>query len=407
MFRLPRWLRLSRAEGVGPRTFQGLINRFGGAGAALEALPMLAAARGRHVRIPSASEGETELRQAEKLGIRLLASGEEDYPARLLEIDGPPPILAVRGDPLLLHRKAVALVGARNASALGRKMAMRLADGLAEAGYLVVSGLARGIDTEAHRASLDRGTVAVLAGGLDKPYPPENEALYNDICASGAAISEMPLGLSPRGRDFPRRNRLIAGLSLGVVIVEAARRSGSLITARLAAEAGREVMAVPGSPLDPRAQGCNQLIRDGAMLVQSAADVIELVTGFTGSPRSTFREAAAGYLPLPDELGDQPADIAALLAGVVLNDDPEPVAAVACERVAPTQLRLTLTEGKYHQVKRMIAAVGNRVEALHRAQMGGLALDAALRQGQWRWLTADDLALLRAAPHNPKVHSTF
>lgn len=309
------WLRLSRAEGVGPRTFQGLINRFGGAGAALEALPMLAAARGRHVRIPSASEAETELRQAEKLGIRLLASGEEDYPARLLEIDGPPPILAVRGDPLLLHRKAVALVGARNASALGRKMAMRLADGLAEAGYLVVSGLARGIDTEAHRASLDRGTVAVLAGGLDKPYPPENEALYNDICASGAAISEMPLGLSPRGRDFPRRNRLIAGLSLGVVIVEAARRSGSLITARMANDQGREVFAVPGSPLDPRCEGSNDLLREGATIVTAVEDVLAVLQPFAGeaerAPRLFREKPSEESATLFDEWDGEPEEAGA------------------------------------------------------------------------------------------------
>lgn len=287
------WLRLSRSEGVGPRTFQGLINRYGGAAAALENLPVLAASRGRHVRIPTVAEAENEMKQADRLGVRLLASGEEDYPSRLLEIDGPPPILAVRGDTELLHRPAVALVGARNASASGRKMAARLATGLAEAGYLVVSGLARGIDAEAHRASLDRGTAAVLAGGLDKPYPPENEALYAEIAARAVAVSEMPLGLSPRGRDFPRRNRLISGLSLGVVVVEAARRSGSLITARMANEQGREVFAVPGSPLDPRCEGSNDLLREGASIVTSVEDILGVLAPFAGdaerAPR-LFRE---------------------------------------------------------------------------------------------------------------------
>lgn len=287
------WLRLSRAEGVGPRTFQGLINRFGGAASALENLPALAKARGRPVRIPAVGEIEAEMRQAERLGIRLLASGEEEYPARLLEIDGPPPILAVRGDADLLHRPAVAVVGARNASASGRRMAARLAAGLAEAGYLVVSGLARGIDTDAHRASLEGGTAAVLAGGLDRPYPPENEALYAEIAEKGVAVSEMPLGLSPRGRDFPRRNRLISGLSMGVVVVEAARRSGSLITARMANEQGREVFAVPGSPLDPRCEGTNDLLREGASIVTAVEDILGVLAPLAGeaerAPR-LFRE---------------------------------------------------------------------------------------------------------------------
>lgn len=257
------WLRLARSEGVGPRTFHGLINRFGGARAALDALPDLAAARGRRVSLCSAQDAEREFEDARRLGVRLLASGEEDYPSRLLEIPGPPPILSVRGRVELLEAPSVGLVGARNASASGRKMAGRLAEGLGRAGYAVASGLARGIDVEAHRASLASGTIAVLAGGLDKPYPPENRALYDEIVEKGIAVSEMPFGLSPRGRDFPRRNRLISGLSLGVVVVEAARRSGSLITARLANEQGREVFAVPGSPLDPRCEGSNDLLREG------------------------------------------------------------------------------------------------------------------------------------------------
>ncbi len=288
------WLRLSRSEGIGPRTFKGLINRFGGAAAALEHLPALARARGRSVQIPGVGDIEAEMRQAERQGVRFLASGEEDYPPLLLEIDGPPPILAFKGRLDLLHGRAVAIVGARNASAAGRKMAARLASGLAEARYAVVSGLARGIDTEAHRASLEGGTVAVLAGGLDRPYPPENQALFEEIAERGTVVSEMPLGLSPRGRDFPRRNRLISGLALGVVVVEAARRSGSLITARMANEQGREVFALPGSPLDPRCEGTNDLLRQGASIATSVEDILEMLAPLAGemerAPR-LFREA--------------------------------------------------------------------------------------------------------------------
>lgn len=290
------WLRLSRTEGVGPRTFQGLINRFGGAAAALEALPALARSRGRSVMIPDAGAIEDEIRAAERLGVRLVASGEETYPEALMEIEAPPPVLAVRGRLELLHRPAVALVGARNASAAGRRMAQQLAAGLAAAGYTIVSGLARGIDAEAHRASLAGGTAAVLAGGLDRPYPPENEALYAEIVGAGVAISEMPLGLSPRGRDFPRRNRLVSGLSLAVIVVEAARRSGSLITARMAGEQGREVFAVPGSPLDPRCEGTNDLLRGGATIATGAEDIISVLSPLAGSARRAprlFREPAA------------------------------------------------------------------------------------------------------------------
>lgn len=276
------WLRLARTEGVGPRTFQDLINRFGGAAAALEALPMLARARGRPVRIPEPSEIEMELRRAERMGARFIALGESAYPERLRLIDGPPPLLAVYGRIEALHGPIVGIVGARNSSAPGRKIASLLAGGLAEAGFGVASGLARGIDTEAHRASLKQGTIAVLAGGLDKPYPPENAALMHEIAGHGAVISEMPFGLSPRGQDFPRRNRLIAGVSLGVIVVEAARRSGSLITARLANEQGREVFAVPGSPLDPRHEGTNDLLRDGATLITSAEDVIAVLRPLAG-----------------------------------------------------------------------------------------------------------------------------
>ncbi|MCA0401187.1 MAG: DNA-processing protein DprA [Proteobacteria bacterium] len=310
------WLRLSRTEGVGPRTFQGLINRFGGAAAALDALPALAAARGRQVTIPAPDEIRREMAAASRLGIRLIASGDPDYPERLLEIDGPPPILAVAGDVALLNRPAVAIIGARNASATGRRMAARFAEGLAQAGYIVVSGLARGIDTDAHRAALAGGTIAVLAGGLDRPYPPENEGLYEEIVAKGAAISEMPLGLSPRGRDFPRRNRLISGLSLGVVVIEAARRSGSLITARLANEQGREVFAMPGSPLDPRCEGTNDLLREGATIVTTAEDVLAVLRPLAGAAERAprlFREASVpesqALMADWDALGESDVDL--------------------------------------------------------------------------------------------------
>ncbi|MGL5446216.1 MAG: DNA-processing protein DprA, partial [Rhabdaerophilum sp.] len=278
------WLRLARTEGVGPMTFRGLINRFGGARAALEALPALSAKRGRPVTLPSESEIEAEFRRAETIGAQLVGYGEADYPRLLREIDAPPPVLAVRGNAACLDKPMIGIVGSRNASALGRKIAGALAADLAAAGYVIVSGLARGIDAEAHRASLATGTIGVLAGGLDRPYPPEHADLADQICENGLIVSERPFGLAPRGRDFPRRNRVISGLSLGVIVVEAARRSGSLITARMANEQGREVFAVPGSPLDPRAEGTNDLIREGAMLIANARDVIAALQPREGLP---------------------------------------------------------------------------------------------------------------------------
>lgn len=278
------WLRLARTEGVGPMTFRGLINRFGGARAALEALPALSAKRGRPVILPPESEIEAEFRMAERLGARLVGYGEAEYPRLLREIDAPPPVLAIRGNPACLDKPMIGIVGSRNASALGRKIAGALAVDLAAAGYVIVSGLARGIDAEAHRASLATGTIGVLAGGIDRPYPPEHADLADAICEQGLIVSERPFGLAPRGRDFPRRNRVISGLSLGVIVVEAARRSGSLITARMANEQGREVFAVPGSPMDPRAEGTNDLIREGAMLIANARDVIAALQPREGLP---------------------------------------------------------------------------------------------------------------------------
>jgi DNA processing protein len=270
------WLRLIRSQNIGPRTFRSLINHFGGARAALEALPSLArrgGARGAVV-ICSREDAARELALARKLGVAIVAWGEPDYPTRLQAIDDAPPLLTIRGNAAALARPMVAIVGSRNASGAGLKFTQMLARELGDAGFIVVSGLARGIDAAAHKASLTSGTVAVLAGGQDRVYPAEHISLLDAILPAGTALSEMPLGWEPRAADFPRRNRLISGLSLGVVIVEAAKRSGSLITARCALEQGREVFAVPGSPLDPRAEGTNGLIKQGAALVTETADII-------------------------------------------------------------------------------------------------------------------------------------
>ncbi|MCJ2133587.1 DNA-processing protein DprA [Methylobacterium sp. J-026] len=271
------WLRLIRTEGVGPRTFRTLVNRFAGAGAALDALPDLARRQGKRLEPPTRAQAEDELAALARLGGRLIATGEADYPRLLQQTDAAPPLLALRGA-AILNRPAVALVGSRNASTAGLAFTERLARGLGEAGLAVVSGLARGIDARAHKASLQTGTVAVMAGGQDRIYPASHAALVDAILGEGGAIvAEMPMGWEPRGRDFPRRNRIISGLSYGTVVIEAARRSGSLITARYALEQNREVFAVPGSPLDPRAEGTNDLIRQGATLVSDVAHVLDVI----------------------------------------------------------------------------------------------------------------------------------
>lgn len=270
------WLRLIRTENVGPQTFRQLINREGSAEAAIEALPRLTNKLGIAPRICTQAEAEDELAKLEAMGGHLVAGGEPDYPFLLNYIHGPPPVISVLGNRNLDLTRTVAIVGARNASSAGQKMTGMLARDLGDAGYVVVSGLARGIDAAAHRASLGTGTIAVLAGGMDRIYPSENAPLAQEIIDNGGLlVTEMPMGWEPRARDFPRRNRLVSGLSLGVLVVEAAKRSGSLITARLALEQDREVFAIPGSPLDPRAEGGNSLIQQGAKLVLSAADIIE------------------------------------------------------------------------------------------------------------------------------------
>ncbi|MBV8838438.1 MAG: DNA-protecting protein DprA, partial [Alphaproteobacteria bacterium] len=300
-------LRLIRSENVGPRTVRTLLDHFGDASAALEALPALARRGGapRAITVCSRDEAAREIEAARALGASFVAIGEALYPQRLAEIDDAPPLLAVRGDPDVLTRPMVALVGSRNASAAGLKFAERLARDLGRAGYVIASGLARGVDGAAHRASLETGTIAVLAGGPDHIYPGEHAGLLDALLARGAAISEMPFGYGPRARDFPRRNRIISGVSLGVVIIEAAARSGSLITARFALEQGREVFAVPGSPLDPRAEGTNGLIKQGATLVTEAADVIAVVEPIRGVLREPMgREPEE---PLAGDDGDDGA----------------------------------------------------------------------------------------------------
>jgi DNA processing protein len=280
------WLRLIRSENVGPRTFNSLLRHYGSARAALDALPELARRGGaRTIRVCPVRDAERELEAAQRLGVAIIALGEVAYPSRLAEIDDAPPLLLARGHLAALSAPMVAIVGSRNASAAGMKFAERLAHELGEAGFVIASGLARGIDAAAHRASLTAGTVAVLAGGHDHIYPAEHESLLEAILPAGAGISEMPLGWEPRAQDFPRRNRIISGLSVGVVIVEAAKRSGSLITARLAAEQGREVFAVPGSPIDPRAEGTNGLLKQGATLVTEASDVVSVIRPILGQLR--------------------------------------------------------------------------------------------------------------------------
>ena len=295
------WLRLARTENIGPVTFASLIARFGAATAALEAVPTMAARGGkREFAIPPEADIAREFAGLAKIGGRFLFSCEPEFPQGLAALEPPPPVIAVLGHAHLLRADMVAMVGARNASALGRKLAWMMARELGDAGLAIVSGLARGIDAAAHEAALDSGTVAVVACGIDIVYPPENQALYDAIRERGVIVSEMRFSEAPQARHFPRRNRLISGLARGVVVVvvEAAERSGSLITAQYALEQGREIFAVPGSPLDPRAKGCNKLLREGATLTESAADVLAVLRPILGAH---FREpeGAAGAPPLP------------------------------------------------------------------------------------------------------------
>jgi DNA processing protein len=291
-------LRLIRSAGIGPVTYRQLIARFGSAEAALRAVPDLAARGGGRVpQILSEAAAHAEMARVQKMGARYLVLGQGLYPRLLAETDDAPPLLTALGNINLLDRPLVAMVGARNASAAACRFARAIAHDLGREGQVVVSGLARGIDAAAHEGALEGGTIGVIAGGLDIFYPPENKRLQRAVSERGLVLAEMPPGTEPRARHFPYRNRIIAGVSTGTLVVEAAPRSGSLITARLAAEMGREVMAVPGSPLDPRAQGCNGLIRDGATLVQNAAEVLEALRPGLGSGRVQSGSDLFSYQP--------------------------------------------------------------------------------------------------------------
>ena len=315
------WLRLIRSRRVGPATFHRLMGDHGTAAAALDALPRIAAAAGVNGYAACPVEvARAEVAQARVAGARLLCRGEAEYPAALATINDAPPVLWVIGDVTLLNRPTVALVGARNASSLGLRMARRLAASLVEAGFVVVSGLARGIDAEAHQAALSGGTVAVMAGGVDVVYPSENAGLAAEIAARGCRVAENPMGTEPQTRHFPQRNRIISGLALAVVVVEAAGRSGSLLTARAALDQGREVLAVPGHPLDARADGCNMLIRDGATLVRSAADVIEALGGAIAAPVRVPQAA-----PVPQPPRRPLADIATVHGQILARLGPSPL----------------------------------------------------------------------------------
>lgn len=330
------WLRLIRSENVGPTTFRDLIAHCGSASNAIDMLPDLVrrGGRGRPIRVPSVDDATRELRAAARMGAVFVAIGEPDYPRYLRQCDNPPPLVAIKGNPAVFRLPPVAIVGARNASLVGIKFARTIARELGEAGYAIVSGLARGIDAAAHEASLDHGTIAAMAGGLDHPYPPENLDLYKAIPEhNGAVISEMPFGWEPRARDFPRRNRIIAALSLGLVVVEAAERSGSLISARLAAEIGRLVFAVPGSPLDPRAKGTNGLLKNGAIVTTGTDDIISALTPLVeqpifDDPAFLAPESLFPSIDLPDEtdrdrlislLGPVPVDIDDLIRTSTLH----------------------------------------------------------------------------------------
>ncbi|WP_017671280.1 DNA-processing protein DprA [Blastomonas sp. AAP53] len=297
-------IRLLRSERIGPVSFAQLLARFGSALNALEALPdLVQRAGGRSIRIATVAQVAAEARKVAAAGARYLFADDGDYPALLHHIDNAPPVLTIRGDAALMQRPAIAMVGARNASAAACRLARQLAGELVEAGFLVVSGLARGIDTAAHEGAMRISghgaapTAGVIASGIDISYPPENQGLQAAMGERALVIAEQPPGTEPLARHFPYRNRIIAGMAIGTLVVEAAPRSGSLITARLAAEAGRDVMAIPGSPLDSRSRGCNELIRNGATLVQGVGDILELISPFAGTLQQRIAASPQPYVP--------------------------------------------------------------------------------------------------------------
>jgi DNA processing protein len=304
------WLRLIRSENVGPITFFRLLERFGSAGEALAAIPNLAKAGGRKkpIKVCTKAAAEREIITAQALGARLLCTPDSAFPQMLAQTDGAPPCLYLIGHPGLLNKPTIAVVGARNASASAKQFTRKLAMDLGAHGFVVASGLARGIDTAAHEGSLERGTIAVMAGGVDVVYPPENDRLHAAIAGQGALLSEMPPGTEPQARHFPRRNRIVSGLAQGTVIVEAAARSGSLITARYAAEQGRDVYAVPGSPMDGRCEGPNQLLRDGAILCRGVQDILDQQPDLFSRPLEEGRRGASPLPPPPAQPSPQELD---------------------------------------------------------------------------------------------------
>lgn len=351
------WLRLARTPNIGPVTFAALIARFGTAERALRELPRLARRGGAagELAIPGKNEAERELDALDTIGGRLIASIEPEFPQGLTALEAPPPLIFVLGRHDVLVQEMIAIVGARNASALGRKFALELAAELGAAGLVVVSGMARGIDTAAHDGALATGTVAVLAGGVDDIYPPENAALHQRIAQQGAIVSEMPVGQKPQAKHFPRRNRIISGLARGVLVVEAAEGSGSLITANFALEQGREVFAVPGSPLDPRSKGTNRLLREGAILTESPDDVLECLRPILGR---AFREP----IEIPYVDGSEGANDDDLRARVIelLGPSPVPVDELVRQSGAPASEILSILL-ELDLAGRLVRETGNRV----------------------------------------------
>lgn len=317
-------LRLARTQNIGPVTFRALINQFGNGTDALAALPELAAkgGRSRALKIFPKSKADAEWEAASAIGATLHFLGDTDYPKPLAALEDAPPFICVRGHATLLQTQAIAMVGSRNASVNGKRFAREIAQGLCDAALTVVSGMARGIDTAAHEGAINGATIAVLAGGVDNIYPKENTALYEQICQRGLVVSEMPPGTTPQARHFPRRNRIISGLSFGVVVVEAALRSGSLITARRALEQGREVFSVPGSPLDPRCRGTNDLIRNGAILTESVDDILNELDAIQSRHLKEHDEKQ--FDARPPQYGDAP-DMKNARASIMEALGPSPV----------------------------------------------------------------------------------
>ena len=359
-------LRLIRSRRVGPVTWHRLVADHGSALAALAALPGIASTAGVDAySVCPVEVARHEISLARVAGARMLCYGDADYPVALMDLPDAPPVLWVQGDISLLNKPTIAMVGARNASSLGLRMARRLAETLAEAGFVVVSGLARGIDAEAHDASLGTGTIAVQAGGVDVIYPSENAELATKIAQQGCRISEQPMGMEPQARHFPLRNRIISGLSRAVIVVEAASRSGSLITARNALDQGRDVFAVPGHPFDARASGCNMLIRDGATLIRSAADVIEALGGARPVPTAA-RPAPVAQPALPGPTHRPLAEISALHTKILDRLGPSPLAedqlirdlAMPAARLATELLSLELEGRIQRQAGGLLSRIG-------------------------------------------------